>query len=146
MIKRTHIACCWLTVALAGDMDSMTGFGAGRGVADGRAYRVEIKTVNHKNLSVRMHLPSELQSVEGTAKRLVSKRLGRGHIDVSVRLESSGNDRVRLTSQAIDLAEDAMIRLPSWSAPAAWLTQLQIEEGNLNDAREAALRLARVLL
>lgn len=71
---------------------SMTGYGAGKAVLRRRAYRVDVKSVNHKNLSVRMSLPAELSRAEPAAKELIRQRLVRGAVDVTVKLEEGGGE------------------------------------------------------
>ncbi|PIE19899.1 MAG: YicC family protein [Proteobacteria bacterium] len=69
---------------------SMTGFGTSTATASGRTYRIDVKSVNHKNLSVRLHLPTELAVAEVSARQLLRDRLQRGAVDVSVKLQSAG--------------------------------------------------------
>lgn len=64
---------------------SMTGFGAGHGVAASEALDVEVRSVNHKFCEVKVRLPRELGALEPEAVKLVKERLARGGIDVSVR-------------------------------------------------------------
>ena len=71
---------------------SMTGFGSGKAVLRRRAYRVEVKSVNHKSLSVRVSAPGEFARAELAAKELVRVRLGRGAVEVTVKLETAGGD------------------------------------------------------
>jgi len=71
---------------------SMTGYGSGKAALGRRAYRVDVKSVNHKNFAVRMSLPAELSKAEHAAKELIRQRLVRGAIDVTVRIEVAGNE------------------------------------------------------
>ena len=75
---------------------SMTGFGSGHFDAEGRRYRVDVKTVNHRHLNTRFHLPNELSGVEADAKRLLRERLERGAVDVVVHLESAGERSIQV--------------------------------------------------
>lgn len=75
---------------------SMTGFGAASFEADGQRYRVEVKTVNHRHLNMRFHMPPELSVAEAPAKALIGDRLGRGAADISVALEAQGERRVQV--------------------------------------------------
>ncbi len=69
---------------------SMTGFGSAAFEAAGFRYRVDLKTVNHKHLNVRLHLPDELGAGESDALRLLRDHVTRGSVDVSVALEGAG--------------------------------------------------------
>ncbi len=68
---------------------SMTGFGRGQAVVDssGWAVVVEIKSVNHKGLDVKLRLPRALASHESNLAHQVRARVERGRIDVAVDLE-----------------------------------------------------------
>lgn len=74
---------------------SMTGFGRGSAVAphqDGAhgasaTVVVEVKTVNHKGLDVKLRLPRPLHAHEIALVQLVKTRLERGRIDIAVDVE-----------------------------------------------------------
>ncbi|MFT5357974.1 MAG: hypothetical protein ACI9KE_005211 [Polyangiales bacterium] len=67
-------------------MESMTGFGAGSVAIEGPAgpitLSVEIRSVNHRHIDVRIHSDDELQSLNGGLEALIRKRGGRGRFDV----------------------------------------------------------------
>ncbi len=63
---------------------SMTGFGRARFEVAGRAFDVEIRSVNHRHLDARVRLPRALADCEALAKLLVQERLGRGKVDVTI--------------------------------------------------------------
>ena len=66
----------------------MTGFGRGQvSIAGAWSVVVEVKTVNHKGLDVKLRLPRALASHEPNLSRQVRARLERGRVDVSVDLE-----------------------------------------------------------
>jgi uncharacterized protein (TIGR00255 family) len=64
---------------------SMTGFGAGRATAGAEEVEVEVRSVNHKFVEVKVRLPRELAAAELDAARTVKDRVARGGIDVMVR-------------------------------------------------------------
>jgi uncharacterized protein (TIGR00255 family) len=65
----------------------MTGFGAAS-IEDGlRIVSVEVRSVNHRYLDVRTHLPIELARLAGPIEARAKKRLSRGRIEISVSLE-----------------------------------------------------------
>ena len=64
---------------------SMTGFGAAEGAASGGRLRVEIRTVNHRHLSVQFKLPSELSPLEGDLRERLRGHFERGHATISAR-------------------------------------------------------------
>ena len=65
----------------------MTGYGAGDApLGEGRV-DVEVRAVNHRFLDVRVRLPRELADHAVLVEDLVRRRLDRGRIDVSARVE-----------------------------------------------------------
>jgi len=61
---------------------SMTGYGRASRVIDGRSLTVEIKSVNHRFLDLSLRLPRSFAFLEDTARKLISSRISRGHLDV----------------------------------------------------------------
>jgi uncharacterized protein (TIGR00255 family) len=68
----------------------MTGFG--RGTVTGEAFSVaaEIKTVNNRFLDIHLRMSQELAPLEMNIRKLISTRLSRGRVDVSINLERTG--------------------------------------------------------
>ncbi len=63
---------------------SMSGFGSADFEADGAGFRIDVKAVNHRNLSVRFHGPSSVEPFDQAVTRLVRTRLKRGAVTVHV--------------------------------------------------------------
>ncbi len=63
---------------------SMTGFGSARAETDTCALRVEVRSVNHRHLLVKLRLPGEFHHLEGDLERKVRRRLDRGSVAVHV--------------------------------------------------------------
>ena len=61
---------------------SMTGFGAASSEADDYAFRIEMRSVNHRHLLVKTRASFEFGGIEGDLERLVKKRLSRGSVTV----------------------------------------------------------------
>jgi len=68
-------------------MNSMTGFGRGSVSGDGFEVSVEMKTVNNRFLDVVLKLGGELQTLEAPLKKVISNRLSRGRVDVSIQYD-----------------------------------------------------------
>jgi uncharacterized protein (TIGR00255 family) len=61
----------------------MTGFGSAEGpVAEGRLH-VDVRTVNHRHLSVQLKMPTILQELEGQLREILREQLHRGHVTLS---------------------------------------------------------------
>jgi uncharacterized protein (TIGR00255 family) len=81
----------------------MTGFGRGETARQGRAFTVEIQSVNHRFLEVRCRLPKRLAGLEPRVQRAVQQRFARGHFEVSVQ-EKDLEGRTRTLKVDLPLA------------------------------------------
>lgn len=68
---------------------SMTGFGAADGLVGDSRVSVELRTVNHRFFSPSIKLPGELSRWEPDVREALRKRIARGHVTVSARVERS---------------------------------------------------------
>lgn len=84
-------------------MHSMTGYGRGSAMQDGREITVEFKSVNHRYLDVSMRLPRHLSFLEDTLRKLLAEHLSRGHVDVFVSYRNTRADArsVRIDSELL---------------------------------------------
>ncbi len=85
-------------------MKSMTGFG--RGNATGEAFNatVEIKTVNNRFLDIHLRMSQELAPLEMNIRKLISAKLSRGRVDLSINLDRTGDATIapcRIWSAAV---------------------------------------------
>jgi uncharacterized protein (TIGR00255 family) len=65
----------------------MTGYGSGRAALGQGQIVLDLRTVNHRFLDVRVRLPSRIQSRTPTIERVIRARLERGRVDVTARFE-----------------------------------------------------------
>ena len=63
-------------------MLSMTGYGRAMRAEDGRELTVELKSVNHRFLDLSFRMPRGLMFLEDDVRKLISRRVSRGHVDV----------------------------------------------------------------
>jgi uncharacterized protein (TIGR00255 family) len=63
----------------------MTGFGAADGEVAGGRLRLEIRSVNHRHLSVQLKVPGQLSDLEGALRERLRSHFDRGHVTVSGR-------------------------------------------------------------
>jgi uncharacterized protein (TIGR00255 family) len=75
---------------------SMTGFAriSGR-TPDGVGYTLSIKSVNHRFLDPQFRLPSGLDALEISLRRLLKERLVRGHIDVTLQFDRAAKSGIQ---------------------------------------------------
>ncbi len=67
--------------------ESMTGYGRGEYRSERYQVGVEIKSVNHRFLEVKLRIPRELNAWEHELRTALRNRFGRGAVDASVLLE-----------------------------------------------------------
>jgi uncharacterized protein (TIGR00255 family) len=71
-------------------MKSMTGYGRGTCEVAGRRLVVELRSVNHRFLELKLRLPWSDASIEAHVTQAIRGRIGRGALTVSVRDEGGG--------------------------------------------------------
>lgn len=68
---------------------SMTGWGEGEATAEGVGVKVTMRAVNHKQLDVRVALPSMHAALESDIVRTIRTRAHRGRVEVRVSVDSA---------------------------------------------------------
>ena len=71
----------------------MTGFGKSTGSFQSKKVSVEIRSLNSKSLDLNTRIAHQYKELEPEIRKLVGKSLGRGKIDVSLSLDSMGDDK-----------------------------------------------------
>lgn len=71
---------------------SMTGFGRGENLQDGKEFTVEIKTVNHRYSDIFIKMPRQIGFLEDKVRELVGKAISRGKIDVYITYNNYSDD------------------------------------------------------
>lgn len=75
---------------------SMTGYSSGRMEAAGFSLSMQIKTFNHRFLDLQFRLSSGLESLEPWLRQSVKSHVVRGHVELSVVLDRTGNNPARV--------------------------------------------------
>jgi uncharacterized protein (TIGR00255 family) len=127
---------------------SMTGFGRAEVRGDALVVTVEARSVNHRHLDVVLRLPRGLSPLELEARRVVTSRLERGRIDVSVQVAAVNGSTQRVVADAT-LAREYVARARALGAELAdlgvtgavtleWLLQrpgvVRVEEAESTEA------------
>jgi uncharacterized protein (TIGR00255 family) len=68
---------------------SMTGYAQVRAEQNGWSLRLSLRSVNHRFLDLRVHMPEGLEAFEPQMRQLVRDHIQRGHVDLTVHLELS---------------------------------------------------------
>jgi len=76
-------------------LKSMTGFGRGEGDTSLGRLVVESRSVNHRFCDITIRLPKRLASFETRIKEMIRSEVSRGKIDVTLRLDQTGNGRIQ---------------------------------------------------
>ncbi|WP_369902969.1 YicC/YloC family endoribonuclease [Bacillus manliponensis] len=71
-------------------VSSMTGFGRAKMESDGFQITVEMKSVNHRFLEMNVRLPKQMMMFEDKIRKVISKQVRRGRIEVSIVVEGEG--------------------------------------------------------
>lgn len=77
-------------------MRSMTGFGKGTAENSDRKITVELRSVNHRFLDITAKFPRMLVCCEDALRKIISKYLSRGHVDVFVTYEDNRQGKSRI--------------------------------------------------
>jgi len=88
-------------------IQSMTGFGKG---AAGN-FKVEIRSVNHKNLDIQLSIPAYMYSYEPEIKKSVKQRFQRGRIDIYMPRQEGDGRKLTLNASAARKYYDVFVSL-----------------------------------
>ena len=136
-------------------MQSMTGYGSGRAALGEGHVVLDLRTVNHRFLDVRVRLPSRIQGRTPTVERVIRGRLERGRVDVTARFEGQtlpqpalDLDRARAVYHELTALRDTLN--PEESVPLALLSSVpdlfvvnrSIDEEALDQSLEEATEAA----
>src|SRR3990170_8677797 len=79
-------------------LKSMTGFGRGEGETSLGRILIESRSVNHRYCEISLKLPKRLAPFETRLKEMIRSHVSRGKVDVSVKLDSVGEERIQLVA------------------------------------------------
>ena len=68
---------------------SMTGFGKGEAVYGDKKFRVELRSLNSKQLDLSIKIPSKYRAAEADVRAIITRELQRGKVDCFVSFENS---------------------------------------------------------
>ena len=71
-------------------LKSMTGFGRGEAVVNGRRFSAEIKTVNNRYRDLVVRLPRTLQAIEEEVRSQIATVIQRGRVEATLQMEKEG--------------------------------------------------------
>jgi len=103
-------------------MRSMTGFGAGDAPIGGGQLSLELRTLNHRFVDVRVRLPQEIGDQASFVEQLVRDKLERGRVDVSVRLSGAALPPARFSPDRARSLHATLTGLKDELAPGSELS------------------------
>jgi len=127
---------------------SMTGYSKVRREEGDFSLTVAIKSVNHRFLDLQFRLPSDLAPMEPVLRRIVKHHVSRGHVEVSVNLERTGAEELKLNRGLLNayvaVCRELRAELGSTAEPDA-VQLLRIpgvlsSDGELSDKELAGVR------
>ncbi|MBR0495610.1 MAG: YicC family protein [Treponema sp.] len=90
-------------------MNSMTGYGFKESVIENTQISVEIKSVNNRFLDLNINLPYFLNPLEARVRKLVSEKIVRGKVDVTIRVKDMASTaKVTADPQAAKMYAEAI--------------------------------------
>ena len=91
---------------------SMTGYASGQSEAMGLSWSWDMRGVNARGLDVRVRVPDWIEGLDQALRALITKRLDRGNVTVSLRLQASTTDVVHALNEAqLDAVLGALARI-----------------------------------
>jgi uncharacterized protein (TIGR00255 family) len=75
---------------------SMTGFSRVEDEAEGFALTVSIRATNHRFFDPQLRLPSSIEALEPTTRRLLKEHISRGHVEITVGFSSAGGAELEI--------------------------------------------------
>ncbi|WP_024326613.1 YicC/YloC family endoribonuclease [Thioalkalivibrio sp. AKL19] len=126
-------------------INSMTGFSRHAMTLDAGVFDWELKSVNHRYLELRIHLPDHLRSLEGAVRNRLKGRLARGKVDAVLRdrgqadssPEAFDPDRAQALIGAC-MAIERMMRSPAPVSPLDVLRWPGVLQGAADDGEALA--------
>lgn len=90
----------------------MTGYGYKEAVVDGTQISVEIKSVNNRFLDLSVNLPPFLNPLEQKIRKIVSEKIARGKVDLTIRVKDMNSTAVvNPDIQAAKMYADAISKI-----------------------------------
>ena len=115
---------------------SMTGFGKGEAVYGDKKFRVELRSLNSKQLDLSIKLPGKYRAAEAEVRNIITRELQRGKVDCFISVESAvAETSAHINTEAFKAYADELRR-------ACTETSLKIDDSAL---MQSLLRLPDVV-
>jgi uncharacterized protein (TIGR00255 family) len=104
-------------------IDSMTGYASRQFTFKDETYKIELKSLNHRFLDLKLRTPRDFNPLDASLKSLVEKHIKRGSVDVWIERQTSQKQsasRVQVNAEQARMAFEVLSKLKN---------QFQLEEG-----------------
>ena len=110
-------------------LSGMTGFARAGGEAEWGSWNWEARSVNGRGLDVRINLPSGLEAIEQKIRKSASELFSRGNVQVSLRIDMQGADKVIVNESVLKTLTGAYEQAEGAMATGAALATLMTMKG-----------------
>lgn len=121
-------------------MNSMTGYGFKETIVENTQISVEIKSVNNRFLDLNVNIPSFLNPLEAKIRKIVSSKIVRGKIDLTIRVKDMNSTaKVNPDPAAALMYRDAIANVSEalgYPAASIPLSLIVSQDGVLNITHE----------
>ena len=121
-------------------MNSMTGYGFKETIVENTQISVEIKSVNNRFLDLNVNIPSFLNPLESKIRKIVSSKIVRGKIDLTIRVKDMNSTaKVNPDPAAALMYRDAIAKVSEalgYPAASFPLSLIVSQDGVLNITHE----------
>ena len=121
-------------------MNSMTGYGFKETIVENTQISVEIKSVNNRFLDLNVNIPSFLNPLESKIRKIVSSKIVRGKIDLTIRVKDMNSTaKVNPDTAAALMYRDAIAKVSEalgYPASSIPLSLIVSQDGVLNITHE----------
>lgn len=121
-------------------MNSMTGYGFKETIVENTQISVEIKSVNNRFLDLNVNIPSFLNPLEAKIRKIVSSKIVRGKIDLTIRVKDMNSTaKVNPDPAAALMYRDAIAKVSEtlgYPAASIPLSLIVSQDGVLNITHE----------
>lgn len=82
-------------------INSMTGFSRARGASERFEWSWEIRSVNGRNLDIRMRLPAGFERIDREGRQIITRHLGRGNVSAMLNFADAGGQTAYRINDAL---------------------------------------------
>ncbi len=113
--------------------NSMTGFAAAKGEAEGFSWAWDVRSVNARGLDIRLRVPDWIEGLEPAARSAIQKAVARGSVSLTLKVQRDDS------TQKLHIDQDALDRV------LTALKRIEVDASASHDMQLSATSAAEVL-